>query len=77
MTGLFGPASATSFDVVTLHGGVVQVSPIHLQTPPERKSKIQSGLGGGGVLLIIHSMDAPSWEVLLFGGEMLWVMDSV
>ena len=76
MIGLFGPASATSLDVVTLHGGDVEVSPIHLRTPPGRKSKIQSGLGGGGVLRVVPSMEAPSWEVLLFGGELLWVMDS-
>lgn len=77
MIGLFGPASATSLDAVTLRGGDVEVSPIPLRTPPGRKSKIQSGLGGGGVLRVVPSMEAPSWEVLLFGGEMLWVMDSV
>ena len=33
-------------------------------------------MGGGGVLRVVSSMEAPSWEVLMFGGEMLWVMDS-
>ena len=68
MIGLFGPASAMSLGAVTLRGGDVEVSPIHLRTPPGRKS-------GGSVLSVVPSMEAPSWEVLLFGGEMMWVMD--
>jgi len=68
--------SATSPDAVNLRGGDVEVSPIHLRTPLGRKSKIQFGLGGGDVLHVVPSMEASSWEVLLFGGEMLWVMDS-
>ena len=66
MIGLFGPASATSLDAVTLRGGDVEVSPIHLRTPPGRKSKIQTGLGGG-VLRVITFMEAPSWEAQMFG----------
>mgnify|MGYP006267520511 FL=1 len=76
MVGVFGPASATSLDAVTLPGGEAEVPPIHPRTPPGRKSKIQSGLGGGGVLRVVSSMEAPSWEELLFGGEMLWMVGS-
>ena len=73
---MFGPASAMSLDAVTLPGGEAEVPPIHPRTPPGRKSKIQSGLGGGGVLCVVSSMEAPSWEDLLFGGEMLWMVGS-
>ena len=76
LVGVFGPASATSLDAVTLPGGEAEVPPIHPRTPPGRKSKIQSGLGGGGVLRVVSSMEAPSWKELLFGGEMLWMVGS-
>ena len=76
LVGLFGPASATSLDAVTLGGGEAEVLPIHPRTPPGRKSKIQFGLGGGGVLRVVSSMEAPSWEDLLFGGEIIWMVGS-
>lgn len=68
-----GPASAASHDAVTLLGGEAEVPPIHIRTPPGRKSKIQSGLGGGGALRVVTSMEAPSWEAQV-GQEMLWVL---
>ena len=50
-------------------------SPLSTPEPlPDESPKFR--LGGGRVLRIISSMEAPSWEEMLFGGEMLWMVGS-
>ena len=74
MVGVFGTASATSLDAVTLPGGEAEV-PLSTPEPlPDESPKFR--LGGGRVLRIISSMEAPSWAEMLFGGEMLWMVGS-